>query len=255
MNVSTVVNVVRNAMNTAYFPGIAHKVKLRLLNQVEDPHARARSSAWCADVVEDTVAFAAGLDATLWHEAITFADELAKRSGALGNFRESLGGGGHYPLLYFLTRRLEPAVVVETGVAAGFSSAAFLAGMAKNGRGHLYSSDFPAFRLSRPEEHVGTLVAPDLRPRWTLSLRGDRRNLPAILETAGPVNLFHYDSDKTYSGREFAMNAIAPHLAAGAVVVMDDIQDNLFFRDYVTRRTGPFRVFAFEGKYVGVVGI
>ena len=56
----------------------------------------------------------------------------------------SLGGGGNFILLYFLTRKFNK-VVVETGVAAGWSSLAILGAFEKNGEGKLYSSDFPYF--------------------------------------------------------------------------------------------------------------
>lgn len=174
----------------------------------------------------------------------------------LGGLKAQLGGGGggHYPLLYFLTRYRKPAVVVETGVAAGFSSAAFLAAMNANGSGRLYSSDFSLFRLDHPESFIGRLVDDELRRNWTLRLKGDRSNLPAILREVGSVDLLHYDSDKTHSGRAFALAQVESRLAPEAVVVMDDIQDNLFFHDHVRRRQSRFRVIGFEGKSVGIIG-
>lgn len=94
-----------------------------------------------------------------------------------------------------------------------------------------------------------------LRERWDLFTGGDRANLPQIVARCGTVDLFSYDSDKSYSGRRFALDAVSPHLAPHGLVIMDDIQDNFFFRDYVTRHRVPFRVFEFEQKYVGVIGL
>jgi hypothetical protein len=249
-------NIVRNALNPSYLPVMVQKLKLRVLNRVEDEAARRQSTAWCEETAEDLSLLAGQRDAQMWVEAQQFAEELADRGERrLGTLKAGLGGGGYYPLLYFLTRYRRPRVIVETGVAAGFSSAAFLAAIKANGGGHLFSSDFPLFRLEHPERYVGRLVDEDLHQYWTLFLRGDRKNLPAILRQTASVDLFHYDSDKTYSGRSFAFAQLEHQLAADAIVLMDDIQDNLFFRDYVQRRGCGFRVAAFEGKYVGIIGM
>ena len=171
-------NIVRNALNPSYLPVMVQKLKLRLLNRVEDEGARRQSTEWCEDNAEDLSLLAGQLDRQLWAEAQRFAQELADRGERrLGTLKTSLGRGGYYPLLYFLTRYRKPRVIVETGVAAGFSSAAFLAAIRANGSGHLFSSDFPLFRLERPERYVGRLVDDDLHQFWTLFLRGDRKNL------------------------------------------------------------------------------
>ena len=74
------------------------------------------------------------------------------------NIQYNLGGGADYPLLYFLTRYLNPENVLETGVAAGFSSYAILSALQKNRKGTLYSSDFPYLRIKNPERYIGIVV-------------------------------------------------------------------------------------------------
>ena len=91
-----------------------------------------------------------------------------------------LGGGGNSPLLYFLVRSMRPRIVVETGVAAGFSSSAILTALKENGEGILYSSDFPYFRIKNPEKYIGLLVDEELKGNWTCLKQGDRFNLPEI---------------------------------------------------------------------------
>lgn len=66
------------------------------------------------------------------------------------------------------------------------------------------------------------------------------------------VDLSHYDSDKSHFGRRSAMSYVEPRLSPGALVLMDDVQDNWFFREYVETKPA-FRVFEFEGKYLGLV--
>lgn len=164
-----------------------------------------------------------------------------------------MGGGGDYPLLYFLTRWTRPKVIVETGVAAGFSSHAFLAALHENGEGQLLSSDFPYVRLPDPARLVGCAVPDPLRARWKLGLEGDVTNLARFVGQVSAIDLFHYDSDKSYVGRRRAFDRVEPRLRPGATVMVDDIQDNLFFRDLVDRTRRPFHVFGFEGKYLGLI--
>jgi hypothetical protein len=119
----------------------------------------------------------------------------------------------------------------------------------------LFSSDFPYFRERDPERLVGVLVPDELRPAWTLLLDGDRRNLPRLLAEADGVDLFHYDSDKTYSGRSFAMSLVEPRLADDAIVLMDDIQDNVFFRDWTGARNRGALVLGTGSYFVGATGM
>ena len=110
----------------------------------------------------------------------------AKANSKLKHIGVRLGGGGNYVLLYFLTRKFRPSVVVETGVAAGWTSLAVLEALEKNGDGNVYSSDFPYFRLENPERYVGIIVEPSaLKKRWNLDLRGDEFALPNIISMLG----------------------------------------------------------------------
>jgi predicted O-methyltransferase YrrM len=231
------------------------KVGLRV---TERRYTRERSDAkaWAEERAVDATELLRAIDATLWDEAAAWATEFESHaSQRLRPVGFDLGGGGHYPLLYFLTRRMRPEVVVETGVAAGWSSVAILSALERNGAGTLLSSDFPYFRLPDPERFVGWLVPQGLRHRWQLDIDGDRKALPRFMRSAPSVDLFHYDSDKTDAGRRFAMNTVGPYLSPGAVVVMDDIADNNFFRDYVAASNLRTHVFKFEAKYLGVIGL
>ena len=176
----------------------------------------------------------------------------AKARETLESAKIRFGGGVAYALLYFLVRQRRPEHVVETGVAAGWSSAAILAAMDRNGTGHLWSSDFPYFRQAGAADEIGVLVPGHLRKRWTLLIDGDEQNLPKIMAAVPRVDLFHYDSDKSLGGRKFALTTVQPKLAENGLVIFDDIQDNSHFRDIA----GPTAVvFEERGKYLGITGL
>ena len=171
------------------------------------------------------------------------------------NIKYDLGGGADYPLLYFLTRYLRPENVLETGVAAGFSSYAILSALQKNGKGKLYSSDFPYFRLKDPEKYIGIVVEKSLRKNWNLFIEGDENNLPKILKTVKKIDIFSYDSDKTYSGRSKTLTKVSKFLTENSVIIMDDIQDNSFFYDYIKENNiSNWKVFEFNNKFLGIIG-
>jgi predicted O-methyltransferase YrrM len=200
--------------------------------------------------------YATNINKSLWDEAKVFAASLKSSSRQiLSSIPHDLGGGGIYPLLYFVTRLVKPGVVVETGVAAGFSSSSFLAAIKLNGFGRLYSSDFPYFRIPNPEQYIGVVVDDSLKSNWELFIEGDEINLPAILGKINRVDVFHYDSDKSYSGRALVMSSIRKYLHKDSIVLMDDIQDNAFFYDYIKMaRPAKWHIFEFEGKYIGIIG-
>ena len=197
------------------------------------------------------------LDSVLWKEAEEVSKVLEEKAErVLRTIEYDLGGGGVYPFLYFLTRYVQPKSIVETGVAAGFSSYAFLSALKANGKGTLHSSDFPYFRLPNPERYIGIVVEEFLKKDWNLHIEGDESNIPKILENVDQIDLFHYDSDKTYSGRKYAMSKVENRMNKNGIILMDDIQDNSFFYDYVKKhKISNWHIFEFEGKYVGMIGI
>jgi len=245
-------NVARAALNPGNALVMAKKVVKRLVDRT-DRTSMEKNLAWIHANCQDFGVYASAANPELWEEAQAYGRELRARAAEiLSAAGVSMGGGGFYPMLYFLARQRRPEVIVETGVAAGYSSQVFLKALALNGRGSLYSSDFPYFRMKDPEKYIGILVEKQFKPNWHLYVKGDDANLPQILESIHQVDLFHYDSDKTYSGRALAMSKVVPKMARSGLIVMDDIQDNTFFKEYVEQHADRlFSVFEFEGKFIG----
>lgn len=246
-------NLTENALKPGFLPVMLGKAFGRL-NFGRGYAARA-SRDWCSKVAQSPESFAQALDASLWAEAEAFDADFQRRAQEkLRTIGFDLGGGGDCRLLYFLARLLRPEYVVETGVAAGHSTVALLSAMQTNGTGRLWSSDFPYFRLHEPEKYVGILVDDSLKSRWTLFLDGDRSNLQRIAAAVPRVDLLHYDSDKSAAGRALAIRLLSDRLDERSTVMMDDIHDNLFFRNYAQKQQRPWHVFPFGNKFVGLVG-
>ncbi len=117
-------------------------------------------------------------------------------------------------LLYAIVRAHQPNVMVETGVANGFSTAVILAAMHANGKGELHSFDIA--------DDVGAFVRD--RDHWTLHIR---EPLPAI-----PIDVFFHDSDHSYAHQTAEYVHAWEHLRPGGLLLSDDIDGSCAFIDF-----------------------
>ena len=110
--------------------------------------------------------------------------------------------------------------------------------------------------MENPEKYIGCLAKNESNVNnWFLDIRGDEVALPEIarrLENKS-IDLFHYDSDKSYSGRSNALKILGSKINSNTIIIFDDIQNNLQFKDFVEKNKKDFSVFEFEGKYIGIV--
>ena len=192
------------------------------------------------------------INPSVWQESIKAGIQIKLQgTKSLNDISHSVGSASAFNLLYFQCRIIKPKIVVETGVAAGWSSFAILESLRINGQGKLYSSDFPYFRLKNPEQFIGYIVPESIRNNWYLDIRGDATAIPEICNKVQNIDIIHYDSDKSYSGRLFAIQQIQKKLSLNSLVLFDDIQDNLFFKNLVKYLNCEYQVFEFEGKFIG----
>jgi hypothetical protein len=243
---TNLLNVARFTVSTrGAFPTLARKM-LKRFRDGRGRYSIEQNLDWISKHSRPSADYAKERDPALWDEAVEFGAQLKARADPIiASLPFDIGGGGDHEFLYWLTRKLKPAVVVETGVAAGWSAQAFLTAMEKNGSGHLYSSDYPLFRVADPERYIGILVDPALKHRWTLHTVGDERALPEIARKVSEIGIVHYDSDKSVSGREFAVKTLGPKLKGP--LIMDDIKDNSWFREFVEDRRLPFDILGRAG--------
>lgn len=126
---------------------------------------------------------------------------------------------------YACVRWLRPAVIVETGVAHGVTSAFILAALQANGGGRLHSVDLPPHDTGAAAR-VGAVVPEDVRARWRLHPGMAQRVLPRLLEELGRVDMFVHDSLHTYRNMRMELASVWPRLPPGGVILADDIEGN-----------------------------
>lgn len=203
-------------------------IKRKLMTDYDAPKYREKAFKWAN---EHVVAYHDALvklkingnKNVLDHSIIKEGKELAAKSAI------EMGGPGDINLLFDAVRLLKPKFVIETGVAYGWSSLAILNAMSLNGNGNLYSVDMP-YPKTGNDSFVGIVVPKRLRYRWTLIREPDRYGLKRAIKAAGGrINLCHYDSDKSWWGRDYAFPILWSSLESGGLFISDDIQDNMYF--------------------------
>ena len=95
------------------------------------------------------------------------------------------------------------------------------------------------------------------KDNWFLDIRGDDIALPEIVKKLdnNTIDLFHYDSDKSYSGRVNALRILSSKINSKTIIIFDDIQNNLHFKEFVKKNNKEFSVYEFEGKFIGITGL
>lgn len=165
-------------------------------------------------------------------------DILAER-GAGTAFADELPQG---PLLYLLTRALQPDVVVETGVRPGYSTTWFLGALEANGRGRLISlGPGPTVGRARGvhEVQVGQFVPPALRTRWTLALGNTEEHVSGILADARPVDLYFYDNGPDADRARFELRSAWTALSRRGVLLAHHIDANPAWPEFCRAQGSP----------------
>lgn len=164
-----------------------------------------------------------------------------------------MGGAGDTNLLYDIVRQKKSKLVIETGVAYGWSSLSILYAMSLNNDGELYSVDMPYPKMDN-ESFVGIVIPNRFRKRWSLIREPDRYGLKKAIHKIGrKIDLCHYDSDKSWRGRAYAFPLLWKALDLDGLFISDDIQDNLYFAEFVKAKSIPYCVIKSGDKYVGIM--
>lgn len=130
-------------------------------------------------------------------------------------------------VLYAICRQLQPADVVETGVASGVSSSYVLGALAANGRGRLHSIDFPTW-----EPDTGWIVPDILKDRWELIIGRRTEELTALLKRLGTLQVFFHDGEHTYDNMMWEYRSAWAALEPGGVLLSHNIDFTDAFPDF-----------------------
>ena len=242
-------NIFFNIFKNKNFSSVLNKI----INKFESNTALAAAN-WAEKNKIDLESFCKSKNQELWEEcSIEFSKIKKNILLKLKSMPQEYNCMGNLPLIYFLVRYYRPEKIIETGVAAGCSSETILQAIKKNNKGFLYSSDLPYFKINKPEKFIGSVVSSELKNLWKLDIRGDHHALDEFIHICSKIDFFHYDSDKSFSGRDFVMRKINKHFNPNATLIMDDINDNLFFKNFVEKEKLEFKVLEFQGQYVGLI--
>ena len=209
------------------------------------------SKKWASKKSIDIIDYMRELSPNLLNESLNFSSEIEddySKKRKLLKFTQ--GGGGCYHFLYFLTKLYKPELILETGVASGWSSTAFLKAIYENKCGKLFSSDLPYPNQEGSINNIGILVPQYLKNNWLLCTEGDEICLPKFIGGT-KFNIVHYDSAKSYTSRVKFWDTVKDHLSENALIIFDDIQDNFHFHDLVDQIKVDYKIFNFKGKYIG----
>ena len=147
--------------------------------------------------------------------------------------RKKMGASGDLDLIYWLAEHLQITSAIETGVAYGWSSLAFLLSL-NNRKGRnvkLISTDRPYINQNN-EQFIGCVVPSEFKSMWIILRNADKQALPKALKILGKIDMCHYDSDKSYQGRMWAYQLLWDALRPGGFFISDDIGDNKAFLDF-----------------------
>lgn len=150
--------------------------------------------------------------------------------------------------IYSLIRNIKPAVVLETGVLHGLTSAWILKGLEDNKFGKLISIDLPRrdwkkyfgntplgpggdseFELD--SEKPGWVIPDKLTDKWDLYLGPSFEYLNNILENNNNIELFIHDSDHSYDVMKFECEMVQKKFS-NINLIIDDHYCNNFYKEF-----------------------
>lgn len=165
---------------------------------------------------------------------------------------------------YALLRELEPTTVVETGVANGLSTLAFLWALDDNDHGHLYSIDYPVhadepradfdgdtqrdypMSVIPSDAQPGWIIPDDVRDHWTLHIGKSQTILPDLRSDLDAIDLFVHDSEHSTPCMLYEYELAWDWLTNGGVLLSDDVTTTPAHRIFLSNRATDADAWYFE---------
>src|SRR3990170_3232787 len=137
-------------------------------------------------------------------------------------------------LLYYLVKFSQPDVVVETGVANGFSSSYLLLALDSLNKGKLISIDYLVMPW-HTREKVGQAIPQSLKKWHELIIGNSLIELEKLKTTVKQFDIFMHDSSHTYKHMMAEYQIAWPHLKDGGYLLSDDVSQNDAFLEFADR--------------------
>ena len=239
-------------LHPKYWQHFLNKIKQKFQTNHDTHQNTIKAIEWASSnaVTTEKALLNLGIKGSLINLDDSFIKEAQKRAS---KSLVKMGGPGHINLLYNSVRLLRATSIIETGVAYGWSSLGILKALSENQRGFLYSVDMP-YPTKNNENYVGIVVPENLRNYWHIIKKPDRPGIKEALKLAkGQLDLCHYDSDKSWWGRDYAYPILWESLKSGGLFISDDIKDNLYFSYFVKSKSLNYAVINYKGKFIGLI--
>lgn len=148
----------------------------------------------------------------------------------------------------------QPKIVVETGVANGFSSSYILLALNRTNQGKLISID-NLFLPWHRKDKVGLAIPKNLKSQQTLIFGNASEKLKTILNKEGKVDIFIHDSSHTYQNMMKEFHIVWPHIQKGGFLLSDDVDQHDAFLDFADEmERNPFIIKGSDNAiYFGII--
>jgi hypothetical protein len=239
--------------NPKYLSQVLQVLKRKQNKAMENTSVEA--TAWCqakAIFINDALKSLLG-EGNYQDLSFIFPGEMKTAKTTADNAPVKMGGEGATSFIYHLVKHSGAEKIIETGVAYGWSSLAILLAIGDKANARLISNDMPYINMGN-DDYVGCVVPENLKDKWELQRLPDVNGIPLALKKFNhQIDLCHYDSDKSYTGRTWASPLLWKALKEGGYFVSDDINDNLAFSHFCKAVNREPVIIKHQDKYVGVI--
>tara|TARA_B110001452_G_C15128078_1_gene393109 strand:- start:189 stop:956 length:768 start_codon:yes stop_codon:yes gene_type:complete len=239
--------------NPKYIPQIFQVLKRKKNNHLENTQSEA--TEWCK---QNSISQQKALEKLVGSNSFKdledlYPDKIKGAKDIANNCPVKMGGEGAVSFLYHLVNGSKSKTIIETGVAYGWSSFAILLAIKDVDNALLISNDMPYIKMNN-DDFVGCVIPEELKGKWELQRQPDIKGIPlALKKMNNNIDLCHYDSDKSYTGRMWSAPILWAALKKGGLFISDDINDNLAFKHYCEEINRTPIIIEHQKKYVGII--
>jgi hypothetical protein len=104
----------------------------------------------------------------------------------------------------------------------------------------LHSIDLPnhdpnsTYNFTKGVAETGWLVPTVLQQQWKLHLGDAKEILPQLISN-NVIDIFFHDSDHSYEHMKWEFEIVYPAMAAGGLIISDDVHNNNAFAEFTER--------------------